>query len=109
MGLGALALLEVSDATWSALAGLIGGVIAAPVLLIVGAPFAESSTYVVAVAASAVLWMLLGVLASRRATRSPMAMWRDYWREYTWLAVGVVIGAIAALIASTLVLGESLL
>jgi hypothetical protein len=38
-----------------------------------------------------------------------MATWRDFWREYAFLAIGVAIGAIAALIASTVSLGESLI
>ena len=54
------------------------------------------------------LWLLLGLIASRRATRSTVASWRDSWREMTYLAVAVVIGAIVALAAATKILDESL-
>ena len=52
--------------------------------------------------------LLLGLIASRRATRSTVASWRDYWREMTYLTVAVVIGAIVALAAATKILDESL-
>ena len=100
--------LRLGDGRSSGLIGLVGGVAAAPGLLVAGAPFADDSRYPLAIAASALLWLVLGLLASRRATRSPMASWRDYWRELTWLTVAVVVGAIAALVASTAILGESL-
>jgi uncharacterized membrane protein YfcA len=109
LGLVAILSLELADSATSGLIGLVGGVIAAPGLLFVGAPLAESDRYPLAVAASVPLWLLIGFVASRRATRSPMATWREYWREYTYLAAGVAIGAIGALVAATAVLGESLL
>lgn len=100
--------LRLGDGRSSGLIGLVGGVAAAPGLLVAGAPFADDSRYPVAVAGSMALWLVLGLIASRRATRSPMATWRDYWRELTWLTIAVAIGAIAALVAATAVLGESL-
>ena len=100
--------LRLGEGRTSGLIGLACGVIAAPALLVVGAPFADDARYPLAVAASGVLWMLIGFVAARRATRSPMATWREFWREYTWLATGISLGAIGALIAATLVLGESL-
>ena len=48
--------LRVSDAPWSGAVGLIGGVFAAPVLLLVGAPFGDRDLYPLAVGASAVVW-----------------------------------------------------
>ena len=54
------------------------------------------------------LWMLLGLIASRRATTHVVASWRDYWRELGFLTIGVLLGALAALIASTQILGESI-
>lgn len=110
-GLGAAALiaLQLGDGRPSGLVGLIGGVSAAPGLLVVGAPFADGSQYPLGVLASVPLWLLLGFVASRRATQRPMASWSDYVRELTWLSVAVVMGAAGALVAATAILGESLI
>lgn len=108
LGLLAWVALEVSDSRWSGMFGLFGGVIAAPGLLVAGAPFGDESMYRLAALASAPLWMVVGLAASRRATRSPMATWADYWREYVWPAIGVAAGAIGALVVASAVLGESL-
>ena len=64
--------------------------------------------YLGAVVGSAVLWMVLGATAARRATRLPVASWRDFWREYLWLAVGVWLGVVVALIAVNLVFGRAM-
>lgn len=101
--------LQIGDGRTSGLIGLVGGVSAAPGLLVAGAPLADDSTYPLAVLASVPLWLLLGFLASRRATTSPIAAWRDYWREMLWMTLAVVLGACAALIAATAILGESLI
>jgi hypothetical protein len=55
-----------------------------------------------------VLWLVVGYLAARRATRNPMASWSDYWRNYWWLAVGIWIGATAALVIARYTIGEAL-
>lgn len=109
--LGAIAwlALRLGDGRTSGLIGLVAGVAAAPGLLVAGAPLADNSSYPPAVLASIPLWLCLGFLASRRATVSPIAAWRDYWREMVWLTVAVVLGASAALIAATAILGESLI
>lgn len=109
--LGAIALvsLRVGDGRMSGLIGLIGGVSAAPGLLVAGAPFADEARYPLAVLASVPLWLLLGFVASRRATQSPVAGWGDYARELLWLTIAVVMGATVALIAATAILGESLI
>jgi len=109
--LGAVAMiaLRVGDGRTSGLVGLVAGVSAAPGLLIAGAPFADDSQYPLAVLASMLLWLLLGLLASRRATRHPTATWRDYARELLWLTIAVVAGASLALVAATASLGESLI
>jgi hypothetical protein len=104
----ASAALSWSDAAWSGAVGLIAGVMAAPVLLMVGAPFGDSDLYPYAIAGSVLLWMLIGVVASRRATRNPMATWRDYWRHYAWLCGGVWVGCIAALGIAGAVISDSL-
>ncbi len=101
--------LRVGDGRASGLIGLVGGVSAAPGLLVAGAPLADDGRYPLAVLASVPLWLVLGLLASRRATARSMASWSDYARELTWLTVGVMMGAIAALVAATSVLGESLI
>jgi len=100
--------LRLGDGRASGLFGLAAGVIAAPGLLAVGAPFADSSNYPLAVAGSAPLWAALGYLASRRATARPVAAWGDYARELLWLTIAVAAGAIAALGVAAAVLGESL-
>jgi hypothetical protein len=46
---------------------------------------------------SALLWMGLGYAAARRATHSPVADWRDWWREYAWYLLGVWAGVGVAL------------
>lgn len=89
--------------------GLIGGVIAAPGLLAVGAPFGDRDTYPIAIAASGLMWMAIGFLASRRATRHPMARWSDYWRHYFWMAFGIWAGTGIALAVATISIGDSLI
>ena len=65
--------------------------------------------YVVAAIASIVVWLVIGLVASRRATRTPVATWSTFWREWAWLAAGVWAGVVIALVASNLVLGRALL
>lgn len=105
----AMVALRLGDGRSSGLIGLVGGVTAAPGLLVAGAPFADDARYPLAVIASIPLWIVLGLIASRRATRQVVASWRDYWRELAWLSIGVLMGAIGALVAATSILGESLI
>ena len=100
--------LRLFDTAWSGAVGLIGGVFAAPALLAAGAPFGDRSLYPIAIAASAAMWMLVGFLAARRATRNPMATWPDFWRHYAWMCVGVWVGASAALVVAALSISDSL-
>jgi len=44
-----------------------------------------SGTYLPAIGLSALGWLGIGMTASFRATRRPVATWRDFWREYLWL------------------------
>lgn len=108
--LGAIAWLSlrIANGRTSGLLGLVAGVSAAPGLLFAGAPFADDSRYPMAIVASVPLWLFLGLVASRRATRSTVASWRDFWREMTFLTIAVVLGAIVALAAATMILDESL-
>jgi hypothetical protein len=89
--------LQASDASWSGPVGLVGGYFGAPALLAVGAPFGDRGIYPLAVAASGLMWVLIGLLASRRATRNPMASWSDFWRHYLWMLGGVWVGVAVAL------------
>ena len=100
--------LRLFDTAWSGAVGLIGGVIAAPGLLAAGAPFGDNTLYPVAVAASGLMWVLIGFVASRRATRNPMATWGDFWRHYLWMLGGVWVGAGAALGIAALSISDSL-
>jgi hypothetical protein len=107
LGVSAIVALQLGDGRLSGLIGLVGGVSAAPGLLLAGAPLASGDNYPLAVLASVPLWLLLGLIASRRATVRPVASWRDYWRELTFLTIGVVLGSMVALVAATMILGES--
>ena len=100
--------LRLFDTAWSGAVGLIGGVFAAPALLAAGAPFGDRDLYPIAIAASVVLWLLVGVLASHRATRNPVATWSDYWRHYAWMCAGIWTGASIALVIAALSISDSL-
>ena len=109
LGLFSLLLLRGNTSLGRGIAGFLAAVLAAPGLLVAGAPLRSGSgVYLGAVVGSAVLWMIVGAVAARRATRLPVASWRDYWREYAWLAVGVWLGVIAALVAVNLIFGRAL-
>ena len=109
LGIVSWSALRLGDGRTSGLLGLLAGTAAAPGLLVAGVPFADDGRYPLAVVASIPMWLLFGLIASRRATRSPIASWRHYWFEMGCLAVAVVLGAAVALAAATALLGESLL
>lgn len=109
VGAVALVLVNVGDRTITGVAGLVSGTWAAPGLLVVGAPLADSSSYPPAIAGSVLFWLLVGFAAARRATRHPMADWGDYWRHYAWSAIGVLIGVSGALGAVAWIFGRDLL
>lgn len=108
--LGAIALisLRLFDGAASGAIGLVGGVFAAPMLLVVGAPFGNRSLYPWAVLASVLMWLVVGLFAARNATRNPVATWGDYWRHYAWLCAGVWLGAGVALTLAALSISDSL-
>lgn len=108
VGLIAIAAMRLSDSAWSGAVGLIGGVLAAPCLLLVGAPFGERGLYPLAIGASALLWLMVGFLASRRATRNPMATWSDFWRHFAWMCGGVWLGCLTALGIAAYTISDSL-
>lgn len=101
--------LRLGDSPMSGLVGLLGGVTAAPGLLIAGAPLGDDSRYPLAVVASIPFWILIGAIAAYRATRPAIASWHDYWRELTWLSIAVLLGATFALVLASAFLGESLI
>jgi hypothetical protein len=110
--LGAIAwvLLRDNTSTVRGVGSFLLAVLAAPGLLVMGVPLSSGGqVYVVGIGASVLLWLLVGVVASRRATRVPAANWRDFWREYVWLAAGVWVGVVAALVAANLIVGRALI
>lgn len=110
LGLAAFALLHGNTATGRGVAGFAATVLSAPALMAFGIPLATGSgRFLLGIGVSALVWLLVGFVASRRATRSPVATWRDYWREYVWLAAGIWMGVVVALVAVDLVVGRALL
>ncbi len=105
LGLAGLLLLRNNTQAWRGIGGFLLAIVAAPVLLVTGAPLASGHSYTLAVLGSTALWLLFGTIAARSATRSPVATWRDFWREYLWLAGGVWLGIVLALVASNPILG----
>lgn len=105
IGLVGLLLLRNNTQAWRGIGGFLLAVVAAPVLLVTGAPLAAGQSYTLALFGSSVLWVVLGTVAARIATRTPVATWRDFWREYLWLAGGVWLGVVLSLVASNLILG----
>ncbi len=109
IGAVSLLLLNAFSTRTTGVTGLVLGFFAAPALPALGAPFSDSSRYPVAIAASVVLWLIVGLISARRATRNPMASWSDFWRTFWWLAAGIWMGTLASLFVATVVLGRSLL
>jgi len=110
LGAASIALLRNNVATARGVSGFAAAVLAAPALMPFGVPLATGSGRLwLGIVASVVLWMGVGVVAARRATRSPVAGWRDYWREFRWLAAGIWIGVVLALVAIEVVVGRGLL
>ena len=109
--LGAISLLLLRGHTSlvRGIGGFLTAVLAAPGLLVAGAPLRSGQkVYLGAVVGSAVMWMIVGAISARRATRLPAASWRDFWHEYVWLAAGVWLGVVVALGAVNLVFGRAL-
>ncbi len=109
IGLAAFAALRGFEAAWSGTAGTVASYLAAPALLAIGGPLADPALKPLAIGASALMWLLVGVLASRRATRNPMATWNDFWRHYAWMLFGIWIGVVLAMAIATAWIGPDLL
>ena len=109
LGCISLLLLRGHTSLTRGVGGFVAAILAAPGLLVAGVPLRSGKTvYLWAVVGSAVLWMIVGTIAARRATRHPAASWRDFWREYAWLAAGVWLGVVLALAAVNLIFGRAL-
>jgi hypothetical protein len=90
-------LLALGGSTVSGVSGFLLTAMAAPTMLLVGVPVTGGTArYLLAGATSLVLWLGLGAWAAARATRNPMASWRDWWREFSFLAVPIWLGAAVA-------------
>jgi hypothetical protein len=110
LGIVSLLMLRNSHSTMRGIGGFVAAVLAAPLLPAFGAPIRSGGgRYAVAVLASAVVWLLIGLLASRRAARRPVATWGGFWAEYLLLALSAWVGVVLSLIASNLVMGRALL
>lgn len=110
--LGGIAFLLLHDntSTVRGIAGFAATLLAAPALMAFGIPIeSASSRLLLGIAASAAMWIVIGLIAALRSTRSPVASWRDFWREYLWLAAGVWLGVGAALLVIEVSLGRLLL
>jgi hypothetical protein len=106
--LGALSVLLLwgNDAGWRGVLGFVCGVLAAPLMLAFGVPMRpDHGGMAIGVAASALLWLAVGAWAAARATRRPAADWRDFWREYRWLAGGVWAGVLLAALGAAVATG----
>jgi hypothetical protein len=110
MGLVALVFVHGNHSAGRGVLSFLCAIGAAPGLLVYGVPLAHGSgTYLPAIGLSALGWVGIGAMASFRATRRPVATWRDFWREYLWLAAGVWLGTGFALVAADLLLGRALI
>ncbi len=110
LGVVAFVLLHDNTSTPRGIAGFAATLLAAPALMAFGVPIeSASSRLLLGIAASAALWIVIGLVAAFRSTRSPVASWRDFWREYLWLAAGVWLGVAGALLVIEVSLGRLLL
>lgn len=104
----ALACINLFESQLTGILGLISAYFAAPALPMVGAPFSDTARHPLAIGISAVLWVIVGVIASRRSTRHPMATWGDYWRTYAWLAAGIWLGTMVPMAVARFAIGGDL-
>ncbi len=110
LGLIAVALLRHNASTGRGLTGFAAAIFAAPALMPFGVPLTTGVQRIwLGIVASAALWLVVGFVAARRATRSPVAGWSDYWREFVWLAAGIWLGVVVALVGVEVVVGRGLL
>lgn len=109
----AVSLWVVGLVAASMIKGAIGGVVsffflvmALPVMPLLGMPAAGGGTrLMIALAASATLWWMLGQVVAGRVTRRPVAGWREWTREFFVIGLGLWVGAAGGLALGALVLG----
>jgi hypothetical protein len=110
LGVTAVLMLRNSTSTARGLGGFVAAVLAAPLLPTFGAPIRSGGSVVLmAIAASVVLWLVIGVVASRRAAGRPLATWGAFWSEYLLLAMAAWAGVVLSIVLANLVLGRALL
>lgn len=109
LGVIALVCLRVFDSKITGQLGIVAAFCAAPALPMMGSPFSSTQVHPLAIGGSAVIWLVVGYLAARRATRDPMADWSDYWRNYRWLAGGIWVGCLVTLAVIRFGVGANLL
>jgi hypothetical protein len=69
--------------------------LALPTAVLAGLPVETGGARLAIVAATSVLvWMVVGRVAAQRATSRPIATWRDFAREFAWLAIALWIGVL---------------
>lgn len=97
-GILALILLYGSQSTWRGIIGLTAALLALPTLPIVGIPVTAGPTrWLVAIISSVALWLFLGHVAARRASRRMASSWPE-WRQQWWrLAAGSWMGSLLGL------------
>ncbi len=96
-GFGAL-LLRGSETPWRGIPGFALAVMAVPTLPLSGIPAAAGTwRWVLAIGSSLLLWSVVGVVATRRALTRVATGWPEWRREWLPLAIGVWLGALAAL------------
>ena len=81
-------------------------VAAFPVMPVLGVPAADGSARLVtAMVASLAIWWVLGQMAAARATRRPIAGWREWGREFAVMGSGLWLGAVGAVVLAAIALG----
>jgi len=78
-------------------AGFMLASFAGPTLLLLGVPIkGGAGRYAIAFVTSTLLWLVLGVVATRRTSTASVPSWKRWFREFLWLAVPVWLGSILA-------------
>jgi hypothetical protein len=82
--------------------------LALPTAVLAGLPI-ETGTNRLAVVTvtSALVWMVVGRFAARRATARPIASWRDFAREFAWLAVALWFGVLTGIALIAVGIGDA--
>ena len=103
-GLLALVLLVGSESSWRGVLGFVLAVMALPTMPLVGIPVMGGAVrWLVALATSTIVWLVLGGVAARRSTRRVVTSWPEWRREWRRLVIGVWLGALVGIgLAATL-------